>query len=82
MVAYYVEYLVLVLVNIVSEIAALNYDIHDLLSLHFSCGGEGHFARDCSEEPKERRSGGGGGRACYRCGDPGHVKSECTAEDS
>eukprot|EP01087_Luapelamoeba_hula_P019033 TRINITY_DN624_c0_g1_i1.p1 TRINITY_DN624_c0_g1~~TRINITY_DN624_c0_g1_i1.p1 ORF type:complete len:260 (+),score=1.70 TRINITY_DN624_c0_g1_i1:98-877(+) len=42
----------------------------------FTCGKEGHWARDC----RDGRGGGGRdsrSRGCFVCGDPGHFAREC-----
>ncbi|KAK4626220.1 DNA-binding protein HEXBP [Fulvia fulva] len=41
-----------------------------------NCGEDGHFARDCPEEPR----GGGNSGEGYNCGETGHNKAECTNE--
>ena len=55
----------------------------------YNCNKEGHMARDCTEERRERRGGFGGGRgggrggsrACYNCNEEGHMARECPSGD-
>jgi len=41
----------------------------------FRCGTPGHFARECTAQPKPERLQSG--TKCYHCGNPGHFAREC-----
>lgn len=43
----------------------------------FTCGGYGHFSRDCPESRKGKGRGGGGDQDCFNCGQPGHLSRDC-----
>jgi len=60
-----------------------------------SCNRFGHLARDCTRwlashpaepdtlarHPASPARGGGGGRACYNCGETGHISHDCRSGD-
>ncbi|XP_057432340.1 glycine-rich protein 2-like [Lotus japonicus] len=43
----------------------------------YSCGEEGHLARDCGNGGGKYGGGGGGGGSCYTCGNSGHFARDC-----
>ena len=44
----------------------------------YNCGGEGHIARDCTQQGNNRGSNSERKLNCYKCGVEGHISRDCT----